>query len=298
MSEDIKFGLSDLDINDDLDVSLDNDTYQDQANPAPVPFGDYLLKLLADDGQKQRDSITPAIIRSGEKKGTPVTRKVNGVEYPVFQLNTLEIIDGLGEGKTRKVSLFQEINTSSYERDGHNVSQIGDLARALGLGNFRGLGELLPMLIEAQQSGATFGATLDWQSGYDKEFVTAAMEQLELPVNDKGYFDYKSATDEQKKLNYTIQRYARVEGMRNFPFNVATQKFSHVMQRGNVTITDPNTKNKLTIEVPQRTLSEARSIIKVDFRDLKFIPRERVESGRVAFGPRTVKPATAPAVAA
>lgn len=297
MSEDIKFGLSDLEINDDLDVALDNDTYQDQANPAPVAFGDYLLRLLADDGAKQRDSITPAIIRSGEKKGQPVTRKVNGVDYPVLQLNTVEIVEGLGDGKTRKVSLFQEITTSSYERDGQNVSQLGDLARALGLPSYSGIKEALNLLREAMASGATFGATLDWESGYDKEFVTAAMEQLSLPVNDKGYFDWSSASDEQKKVNYTIQRYARVNGMRNFPFNAATGKFSHVMQRGNVTFTDPNSKNKVTVEVPHRTLGEARAIIKVDFRDLKFIPRERVEQGRVTFGPRTVKPAAAPIAA-
>jgi hypothetical protein len=293
MSEDIKFGLSDLDINDDLDISLDNDTYQDQANPAPVAHGDYLLRLLSDDGAKQRDSITPAVIRNGDKKGTQVKRKVNGVEYPVFQLNTVEIVDGLGDGVTRKVSLFQEITTSSYERDGQNVSQIGDLARALGLGNFRGLGELVPMLQEAMQSGATFGATLDWESGFDKEFVTAALEQLELPINAKGYFDYSVATDDQKKLNYAIQRYSKVTGMRNFPYNESTQRFSHVAQRENVTFTNPVTKAKVTIEVPKRTLGEARAIIKVDFRDLKFIPRERVDSGRVTFGPRTVKPAAA-----
>lgn len=284
MSEDIKFGLSDMEVNDDLNIALDNDAYQDQASPAPVLYGDYLLKLLSADGAKQRDSITPSVYRAGEKKGQQRFKNVKGVAYPVLALGVVEIVEGLGEGVTRKVGLFQDIDTNPYERDGKEVSQLGDLARALGLPNYSGIREALNLLNEAQQSGATFGATLDWESGFDKAFVDAAFEQLGLPRS------YADQTPEQAKLANTIQRWAKVTGMRNFPYNEATGKFSHIAQRGNVTITDPNTKQKVTIEVAPRALGEASARLKVDFRDIKFISRERVDSGRVVFGPKAVTP--------
>ena len=39
MSEELKFGLSDLEVGDDLDVAMDNEDYQDQVNPAPPALG-------------------------------------------------------------------------------------------------------------------------------------------------------------------------------------------------------------------------------------------------------------------
>ncbi len=289
MSDDIKFGLSDMEFNDDLNVALNNDEYQDQANPAPPAYGDYLLKLLSADGAKQRDSIAPAIYRAGEKKGQQRFKNVGGVAYPVLSIGVVEIVEGLGDGITRKLGLFADIDTNPYEREGKEVSQLGDLARALGLPNYTGIREALTLLTEAQQTGATFGATLDWESGYDKQFVDAAFEQLGLPRS------YKDQTPEQAKLANTINRWAKVTGQRNFPFNVATGRFSHIAQRGNVVITDPNTKSKITIEVPTRTLGEASARLKVDFRDIKFISRERVDSGRVVFGPKSVSPVKAAA---
>jgi hypothetical protein len=289
--DEIKFGLSDMEISDDLNVSLNNDEYQDQANPAPPAYGDYLLRLLSSDGSKTKDSITPAIYRAGEKKGQQRFKTVNGVAFPVLNIGVVEIVEGLGDGVTRKVGLFQDIETNPYEREGKEVSQLGDFARSLGLPNYSGIGEAVKLLAEAQQSGAMFGATLDWESGYDKAFVDAAFEQLDLPRK------YADQSPEQAKLANTINRWAKVTGMRNFPYNAATGRFSHIAQRGNVVITDPNTKNKVTIEVPSRTLGEARAVLKVDFRDIKFISRERVDSGRVVFGPKTVTPAKAAAAA-
>lgn len=279
MSEDIKFGLTDLNIEDDLDVALDNETYQDQANPAPPAAGDYLFRL-------QDTSVRPALYRGGENKGQPIMKKVDGKEYPILSLGVVEIVEGLGDGVTRKVGLFQDINTNPYERDGKNVSQLGDFARALGLESYAGINAALLLLEEAQQSGAQFGASLDWESGYDKEFVEAALEQLKLADIPKA-----ERTAEQRKLANAIQyRYSKVQGMKNFPFNATTGRFSPTVTRGNVTIVDPNTKQNIVIEVATRTL-EARAIIPVYFNDMKFISRERVDGGRVAFGPKPVRPA-------
>lgn len=276
MTDEIKFGLNDLEFEDDLDVSLDNETYQDQAAPAPPAAGDYLFRL-------SEGAIAPATYRGGDNKGQPIMKNVNGKAYPILQLKKADIVEGLGDDKTRTVNLFLDINTSPYERDGQQVSQIGDLARALGLPNYTTLREALPLIEEAQQNGATFGASLDWESGFDKEFVEAANEQLGLAGKTRD-----ELTDDEKKLANAIQyRYSKVQGMKNFSYNPETGKFAPQVVRGNVTM-KVGTKT-ITVEVKQRTL-EARAIIPVYFNNIKFISRERVDSGRVNFGPKKVTP--------
>ena len=276
MENEIKFGLSDLNFSDDLDVALDNETYQDQAQPAPPAAGDYLLRLTG-------KSIYPALYRGGERKGQPIMKKVNGREYPVLTLGVVEIVEGLGEGVTRKVGLFQDINTNGYERDGKNVSQIGDLSRALGLSDYSGLRAGLDALAEADANGATFGASLDWESGFDKEFVEAANKQLGLEGIDKA-----NMTEAQRKLANAIQyRYSRVQGMKHADFNATAGRFLPTFTRGNVVMKVGN--DTITVEVPSRQL-EARVVIPVFFNDIKFISRERVDSGRVTFGPKAIKP--------
>lgn len=270
MSED-KFGLSDLVVSDDLDVSLDNDTYQDQANPAPPAAGKYLLRAV---------SLVPLRYRGGENKGNVV---MQGGKYPKLVLEQVEIVDGLGDGITRKVGVFTEIGTQPFNRNGKLVSQLGDLARAYGLNNFSNMSEAKALLEEALANNATFAAELDWESGYDKAFVEAAREQLELPASKD------AMTDDQKKLaNIINYRLARVQGMKHFPFDEKRGKFSSVLTRGNVEIKHPTTGATITIEVPERTL-EARAIIPVYFNDIKFISHEQVASGRVKFGPATIK---------
>lgn len=278
MTDDIKLGLSDLDFSDDLDVALDNETYQDQAAPAPPAAGDYLFRLTG-------KSVYPATYRGGEKKGQPIKDK-NG--YPILTLGVVEIVEGLGDGATRKVGLFQDIKTAGYERDGKNVSQLGDLSRALGLSDYSGLRAGLDALAEADANGGTFGASLDWESGFDKEFVDAAVKQLGLEGVDKS-----DMTDAQKKLSNAIQyRYSRVQGMKFADFNATSGRFLATFTRGNVVMKVGN--DTITVEVPSRQL-EARAVIPVFFNDIKFISRERVDSGRVTFGPKAIKPVAAAA---
>lgn len=266
MSEDIKFGLNDLVVGDDLDISLDNETYQDQANPAPVAAGIYGMRTL---------ELDAARYRGGENKGQP--RYNTG--YPILELRMVEIVDGLGEGKTRKVGLFQEIQTKPFPREGKTVSQAGDFARAYGLPNFSSASEMTRLLQEAVEGRSIFYARLDWESGYDSELVKAAVAQLELPVNSKGYVEKDGLTDEQKKLNNIVQyRLARVQGMKNFPWDAARGRFSPVLHRGDVTFKHPVSGADITIECEPRTL-EARNIIPVYFGDMKFIPKADIDSG-------------------
>jgi hypothetical protein len=275
MSEDIKFGLNDLVVGDDLNISLDNETYQDQTRGfAPPATGIYVMRTL---------ELDAARYRSGENKGQPVYKQ----GYPVLELRMVEIVEGLGDGVTRKVGLFQEISTKPTDRKGTSASQVGDFARAYGLANFTAA-EMVARLKEAVEGQLHFGAKLDWRSQYDSALVKAANEQLGIPS------DYDARDEEQRKLANLIQyRLSRVEGMKNFPFNAKTGRFEHTILRGNVTFEHPISKAQVTIECEPRSL-EAQPWIPVYFGNMAFIPKADIESGKEKVGPfRIAVPAAA-----
>lgn len=265
-----KFGLSDLDLTDDLDVSMDNETYQDQSNPAPVAAGKYLATML-DLGYAKR------------KDGTPI--KEND-EFPIFRLNMIEIVDGLGEGVTRKVGLFQDVKTKPFTRPGGGVvSNLGDLARALGTDSWSGLSEGVSRLQEAYESNATFAAQYDWGI-YDAAFLEAAFAQLKIAPKAA---DRDSDNADEKKLVGALYKAARVTGMRFFPVR-ADGGFSHVLPRQNVAFTNPVTNQQVVIEGDQRTFEAKLQIT-------RYFPKAEFEAGRVVLGPSKVKPAALPVAA-
>lgn len=273
---DEKFGLDDLIVGDDLDVALDNESYQDQIRNTPVPFGDYSLRLL---------EVGVVQYRGGEKKGQPILR---AGKYPSLEIRMAEIIEGLGDGVTRKVGFLTPdgISTKGFDREGKVVTQANDLARSFGFDDYRTFDEFRSQLKEAIATGRPFAATLDWETNQDTEFVKAAAEQLGLPVNDKGYVVREKLTDEQKKLANLVQyRYSKVQGMGRFPQR-DNGSFSPIIVRGNVTMKTDS--GDVVIEVPERTL-EARNVIPTYFQTLQFISHDVVESGRVKFGPKAAK---------
>jgi hypothetical protein len=262
-AEELNFGLADLDVQDDLDVSMDNDTYQDQANPAPPPYGNYNLKAVKLGPKKN-------------KEDEPVFEN-NDKRFPVLQLTTAEIIEGLGDGVTRRVTLFQDIKTKPFDRYGTPASNLGDITRAYGTDSWQGIPNGLQLLQEAAQLGQSFGAQLDW-SIYDGEFVKAALDQLGLANIDRA-----DKSEDQKKLTGAIYNAGRVTGMRFFPYNESNGRFIHVLQRGDVTFKNPVTGANVTIEVPHRTF-EARLTV------VRYLPKTEVESGRHKIGPINTKP--------
>lgn len=270
MSEETKFGLDDLVVGDDLDVSLDNDTYQDQANPAPPVAGNYRLRALSLDYRKN-------------KAGETV---LDGGQFPIFVIGMAEIVEGLvdanGQPTTRKVGLFADVKTKSYDRYGTPASGLGDLTRSYGTPNWRGLQEGINVLKEAFESNALFTAQLDW-SVYDKDLPIAAFEQLGITPGVAS----KDRSEEERKIVNAIYKEARVVGMKNFPFNENTGKFVHVLQRENVDIKLPS--GTVTIEMDHRAL-EARPTI------TRYFPAVEFAAGRVKLGPSKVK--TPAAVAA
>lgn len=268
MNDELKFGLSDLEIGDDLDVSLDNDTYQDQANPAPPAAGNYRMKALSLEPKKNK-----------EKKQILVDDK-----FPIFVIGVVDIVEGLvdanGNPTTRKVGVFQDIGTKPFDRFGTPASGLGDLTRSYGTPNWKGLDPQDPdsgisRLKEAFEQGSLFTAQFDW-SVYDKEFVDNAFAQLNLQAGLKA----KDRSEEDRKLVNAIYREARVTGMRNFPYQ--NGRFVHVLQRENVSFKHPVSGTIVTIEGDHRAL-EARGTL------TKFYPNLDYEAGHVKLGPAKVK---------
>lgn len=271
MTDELSFGLADLEVQDDLDVAMDNDTYQDQANPAPPVAGNYMLKAL---------KLGPKV----DKDKNPVYEN-NDKRYPILNLVTAEIVEGLGDGVTRKVTLFQDIKTKPFDRFGTPASNLMDLSRAYGVGNWAGISAGIAAINEAVQLEEKFAAQLDW-SVYDSDFVENALDQLGLANVSKD-----ERTDDQKKLIGVVYNTARVTGQRFFPFNEKTGRFIHVLQRDNVTIKHPVTGASIVIEGDHRAL-EARSTI------TRYFPKVDVEAGRTKIGPLKVKPVKPSPVAA
>lgn len=261
VDENINFGLADMDVADDLNVSMDNDTYQDQANPAPPAAGNYSFKAVSLGPKLDRTSKKP-VFEGGDNR------------FPTFTLVTAEIVEGLEN--PRKVSLFHDIKTKPFARFGTPASGLGDITRAYGTENWAGVRQGLQLLEEAAQTGV-FAAQLDWGI-YDGEFVTAALEATGLANVDKD-----SRTDDQKKLLNAIYKAAKVTGMKFFPYNATTGRFSHVFIRESVTFKNPNSGVNVTIDVPHRTI-EARPQI------TRFFPKSDVDGGRVKIGPFNTKP--------
>ncbi len=266
MSDELKFGLDDLEVADDLDVSLDNETYQDQVNPAPPVAGNYGVRALSLDYKK--------FGKGHDKEGLPVL--VDG-KFPVLVIGMAEIVEGLGDGVTRKVGLFTELGTKPFDRFGSSASGMNDLARSYGLPNYTGIADGISLLKEAFEANSVFAIGTDW-TVYDSDFVEAAFEQLELDRNVK----WDERDEDEAKLVNVIYRAARTTGMRNFPYDAARGRFSHVLQLGDVTFENPITKANVTITVPHRAI-EAR--IKVT----SFIPKQAIETGRKKLGPINVK---------
>ena len=277
MSDDYKFGLSDLALSDDLDVSMDNDTYEDQANPAPPVAGNYLVRALTLDAATKK---TGELILEDDK-------------FPIFRLGMIEIVEGLvdatGNPVSRKVGIFHDVKTKPFQRQGGGVaSGIGDLTRAYGTRSWSGLDPENPesgisVLKEAFEQQATFAIALDWEA-YDKAFIDAAFEQLSLKTGKELYASGEKREDAEKKLVNAIYNAGRVKGMRFFPFDSDRGKFLGVLARENVTFKNPMTNGLTTVEVDHRSL-EAKPVI------TRFYPHKDVEAGRVKFGPSKAKPA-------
>jgi hypothetical protein len=254
-----QFSLSDLEsIEDDLDVSMDPDTYQDQASPAPLVAGIYRGRVISHSKRMEQDGSL---------------RLVDG-KFPIIILAGVELVEGV-ENPPRKVYPFKEITTKPFERpfgSGRYATALGDFTRAFDqTRGWNGTQEGIRLLLEYFESGQLFTASYNW-SVYDKEFVEAAREQLGLVG--------PQSEESAKKLLNAVYKAARVEGMNNFP-PLRSGFPNHVYERGNVVVKHPVSGASIVIEAATRYI-EAKLVMTRVFPSLD----ERVRIGASAYKPR------------
>lgn len=179
---------------DDLDVSIDPDTYPDQASPAPPMAGTYNFRIKSLNIRK-------------DKEGNIVLKDE---QYPTFVLEQVEIVEP--EDLARTVALYQDISTKPFLRNGKPATIVGDLVRSLDqTASAAGLLEIDALLAQAVDQKTTFRARLDWEC-YDSAFAKAALEEAGL-----GGVRYADMDEDEKKVANAIYKSAKLQGMKNFP---------------------------------------------------------------------------------
>lgn len=188
--------------NDSMDVVIDGN-YEDQRNPAPVPAGNYMLRV------KRFKPLT-------NSEGKEILRDDT---YPVVVLEQVEILEP-SEFSNRLVGLWQNIESKPSNRQ-RGGSDLADIIRAHdATRQVRGLKEALATFEEVVAAGLPFNARLDWVAN-DGLWVQAALEEAGL----RG-IPYATLDDEQKKVANEIYNKSKLQGMKKFP-KLADGSFSH-----------------------------------------------------------------------
>jgi len=197
-------GFAEMVLSDDLDVSMDPETYADQSGPSPVPAGNFNVRVVKHGPRKNKEG--QAILTDGK--------------YPIIALEQIEIVEP-DEFAGRKVMLFQDIRTKPFERfdpvRGMKVlaSGLGDITRAFDQREgWSGLRAGLELLDQFLAENATMRVQLNW-TAYDKDYVEQTFDEM-------GGKDALSKDEQNEVYNK-----ARLRGMKKFP-KLPNGKFSHI----------------------------------------------------------------------
>ncbi len=198
----------DFDFVDDMNVGVDPDTYPDQANPAPVPAGNYLIRVTKFDVSRKPDGN---VVIYNNAEGKPA--------YPMYSIDQAQIEEPT-DFAGRKIGLFQQVSTKPYNRQGELVSQMGDLLRALdqtvsARGTKATIDEVLNLI-----ANTPIPVRLDWEAN-DFGFIKSEFEKL---FNGKRYSELSPA---DKNVAAGVYKRAKIVGMKNFP-TLPNGKHNHV----------------------------------------------------------------------
>lgn len=200
------FNIDDVQILDDLDVSVDQNDYVERQEPLPLTKGKYGVRIKSFDLRRVRDSEE---------------LQLQDGKYPIITLQMLEIADAGTETAMvgRQVALYQDIYTKPFERQDRAsggtvlVNSLGDLVRSADpSASFSGLKEGISLLQSLVAQGAVFYFDMDWiarDNGASRE----AIEELETRANQNGE-DLNSAAVRAAR-NEVYKKFTR-RGMKNF----------------------------------------------------------------------------------
>lgn len=198
----------DFTFEDDLNIGVDPDNYPDQANPAPVPTGNYSLRITKFGPQRNKSGD---VVVYNNAAGKPA--------YPVYVIEQVEVMEP-SELRGRKIGLYQTVSTKPQNRNGVPVTQMGDLLRALDQTvSAQGTRATIEAVEELIPTG-TINVRLDWEAN-DFGFAKSKMEDL------FGGRKYAELFVAEKSSANAVYKESKCVGMKNFPV-MANGKHNHV----------------------------------------------------------------------
>jgi hypothetical protein len=202
----MSFNIDDVQILDDLDVSVDQNDYVERQEPLPLTKGNYGVRIKSFDLRKLRDSEE---------------LQLQDGKYPIIVLQMVEIADAGQETNMvgRPVALYQDIRTKPFTRTDNTTGEtsqanaLGDLVRSADpSASFTGLKEGLALLQSLVAQGAVFYAPFDWEAR-DSSAAREAIEELESRARQNGEDVHGSAVRTARSAIY--KKFTR-KGMKNF----------------------------------------------------------------------------------
>lgn len=186
------YGLTDIEITDDLNVTMDPDSYKDApSNTIPQP-GAYRLRVVSMKPRKDQDGNI--VLADGK--------------FPTIVLEQLEILEPEDDG--RKFGAFLDVRTKPVKRFDGYATDLGDITRSFDqTRGWSGTSEGLAVLEELAQEG-TFRAQLGW-SAYDSQFAKSQLEAAGLAG-----LKWSEMTSDQQKVAGEIYKKARLS-TKDFP---------------------------------------------------------------------------------
>jgi hypothetical protein len=152
-------------LSDDLDVSNDPDNYADPTPPAPVPEGNYRLRLEVALDKKQDGSI------NGQ------TDAATGKFYPTILIKKGEVVEGPEGTLGRTAISYARVYTKPFMRGDNQVNSLADLTRSFD--QTRGWNNIADgfALLEELAATGTMRCRLTWE-GFDKDHFDAQVTEI------------------------------------------------------------------------------------------------------------------------
>jgi hypothetical protein len=248
--------IDDLNLVDDLDVSVDQDSYVEQQAPLPIAAGRYGFRIVDWDLARDRKGQPDA-------NGQLPVLKQDG-KYPIITLKKVEVV--YPAENARPVFLYHDVRTKPFSRTDRKTGQdvqvnnLGDLLRSAdATASFSGLNEGLNLLKSMTAQGAIFHARLDWIA---KDFaaIKAGVEEIKATATASGQsLDSKPVKD---AINQVYKTYTR-QGMNKFK----------------------NAEGVIVPFMPSAVEGEDDIPVRVEIPMSGFIPASQVAAGQVKFGP-------------
>lgn len=198
----------DFTFEDDLNIGVDPETYPDQANPAPIPAGNYQLRIVKFGPQRTKSG---EVVIYNNADGKPA--------YPCYVIGMGEVQEPR-ERSGQKIGLFQTVSTKPQNRNGVPISNMGDLLRALDQTvSAQGTKAMIEAVEELIPNG-NISVRLDWEAN-DFGWAKSRMEEL------FGGRRYAELTQNEKTVANQIYKESKCVGMKNFPV-LPNGKHNHI----------------------------------------------------------------------